>query len=105
VLPERWTSMTPSAILTGGELQIVVQGMDGAQIWYSSVDLDSSVRELETTERINTVQTNTDKLATDALTLRSRAPSRGESVLRVDADRRFYTFTANIHQLNPLFFV
>jgi hypothetical protein len=83
--------MTPSAILTGGELQIVVQGMDGAQIWYSSVDLDSSVRELETTERINTVQTNTDKLATDALTLRRRAPSRGESVLRVDADKRLHT--------------
>jgi hypothetical protein len=50
-------------------------------------------------ERINTVQTDTDKLATDALTLRSRAPSRGESVIRVDADRRFYVVTANIYKL------
>jgi hypothetical protein len=43
VLPDGWTSVSPSAVLAGSALQIVVQGMDGEQIWYSSVDLDSSV--------------------------------------------------------------
>jgi hypothetical protein len=53
--------------------------------------------ELDVAERINTVQTNTNKLATDALPAKKQSAQSWRKRSQVDADRRFHTFTANIY--------